>query len=640
MHYRIKLRAHENSIFWPFTFMLEKDKIDNSENPLNYPMGLFNWRDHNLSIGLQTIESNDLTLSDVFNDFYVVPDYQREYVWKAEHVERLLDDIYYEFSDNNGSMNSEYFIGSIVVLGRDDLTFEIIDGQQRMTTLFIALCAMRDNFKFLNKIPPKKLSNQIADYSVDKNGNNIELFRIALQHEDSKAILETIGKEDRDLLLIDKKTRTVTNALDAYNTTRKFFQEKFGSESDADTKLRKFYFYLTNNVKLIRVKTASMARALLVFETINDRGVSLDSMDLIKNLLFMHASEEDFDNLKEVWEDLSNNLYQAKETPLRFLRYYILATYNVDELREEGIFKWFKDNEPLVKYKSDTLKLANDLLDSAKAYVQFIDGKNSDGSPNRYLDNIRYLSGTARQHLILLLAGRHLPKDAFELLSQQLENLFFAYIITREPTRKFERSFTHWSRDLKNVNNKASLETFINERIKPAQKDLIDRFNHAFQELNEDSLQQYRLRYVLAKISQFIDEKATLPTATDLKNYINNKVDIEHILPQKPDQTVLQAFDKPDDYPKYMRMFGNLTLLEKDIDASIQNKKFIEKQGPYIHSNILLTKSLGTKIQVGQNAAHDRAAKYLEFFDNWTSEHIKQRQNMLLQLAQEAWNIG
>ena len=605
-----------------------------------------------MSVGLQTIVSNDLTLSDVFNDFYVVPDYQREYVWKTEHVERLLEDIYYEFSADKDSMNSEYFIGSIVVLGREDLTFEIIDGQQRMTTLFITLCAMRDNFKNLNKIPPKELAGQIANYKVDKNGNDIELFRIVLQYEDSKAVLEEIGREERDLSLIVRNTRTIENALNAYDTAKKFFKEKFGDKSDADATLRKFYFYLTNSVKLIRVKTASMARALLVFETINDRGVSLDSMDLIKNLLFMHASENEFENLKTIWGDLTKRLFEAKENPLRFLRYYILATYNVDELREEGIFKWFKDNEPLVKYKSDTIGLANRLLDSAKAYVMFIGGKNSDGSPNRYLDNIRLLSGTARQHLILLMAGRHLPKDAFELLSQQMENLFFAYIITREPTRKFERSFAHWSKGLKNVHNKAELESFININFGPEMNGLIDRFKLAFQELNEDSLQQYRLRYVLAKISQFIDEKAALATAIDLKNYINNKVDIEHILPQKPGQSVLQAFDKPDEYSKYMHMLGNLTLLEKDINASIQNEIFVEKQRPYTVSNILLTKSLGTMVQIGKNAAHDRAAKFLDYLGkwisqdekdrshNWTSEHIRQRQIMLSELALQTWNIA
>jgi uncharacterized protein with ParB-like and HNH nuclease domain len=605
-----------------------------------------------LSVGLQTIESNDLTLSDVFNDFYVVPDYQREYVWKTEHVERLLEDIYYEFSVDKNSMNSEYFIGSIVVLRRDDLAFEIIDGQQRMTTLFIILCAMRDNFKILNKNPPKKLSDQIIDYQVDRNGNNIELFRIALQYEDSKAVLEEIGREERDLSQIVKKTRTIENALNAYDTSRKFFNEKFGDKSDADAKLRKFYFYLTNNVKLIRVKTASMARALLVFETINDRGVSLDSMDLIKNLLFMHADENEFETLKTIWEELTNELFKAKENPLRFLRYYILATYNVEELREEGIFKWFKDNEPLVKYKSDTIGLANNLLDSAKAYTMFINGQNSDGSPNRYLDNIRLLSGTARQHLILLLAGRHLSKDAFELLSQQLENLFFAYIITREPTRKFERSFAQWSRDLKNVHDKAKLEGFISENFKHEQKGLMDRFKLAFQELNEDSLQQYRIRYVLAKISQFIDEKATLPTATDLKNYINNKVDIEHILPQKPSPPVLQSFDRVDEYSRYMQMLGNLTLLEKGIDASIQNKKFAEKQEPYTKSHILLTESLGGKIRVGKKTGYTRAAECLDYFDkwiseneeerlhNWTSEHIIQRQIMLSRLALKTWNIA
>ncbi len=93
----------------------------------------------------QSIESQDLTLGNLFNSFYAVPSFQREYVWEEIQVEQLLKDIYDEYaSDGRSTETSEYFIGSIVVCGRPDGVFDLIDGQQRMTTTYLALCAIRD----------------------------------------------------------------------------------------------------------------------------------------------------------------------------------------------------------------------------------------------------------------------------------------------------------------------------------------------------------------------------------------------------------------------------------------------------------------------------------------------------------------
>jgi hypothetical protein len=590
-----------------------------------------------LGFSLQSIDAKDLAISELFNDFYVVPSYQREYVWETPHVEQLLADIHYKFTNNLTSDSSEYFIGSIVVLAGTTQTYEIIDGQQRMTTLFIAFCAIRDYLKGQDQQPPIPLQNNIASFSMNSDGEQLFRYRVSLQYEDSRGILDNMGAGNSDLTQFPSDTRSVANILNAYNVTLKFLKDEL--RNDGPHAVLKFFAFLTNNVKLIRIKTTSIADALKLFETINDRGVRLTSMDLLKNLLFMHAKQKDFEALKDTWKDLIDTLFKAKENPLRFLRYYNFASYNVERLEEDGIYRWLLENEVQVGYKSNPMGFAYQLLAAAQAYTYFLKGKNVDGSPNRFLDNIRYLSGAARQHLILLLAGRHLPKDAFELLSQQLENLFFAYIITHELTRKFEGTFARWSTELRKTRNSFELKSFIAERFEPAKKDLVARFQLAFQELNEDSLQQYRLRYILAKISQHVDEVAELPPSKELKNYINNKIDIEHILPQTPSKTVFESFDKPDEYTKYMHLLGNLTLLEKDIDAAIRNGPFIEKQGPYTMSIILLTKSLGTQIQVGQNAAHDRAARLLECFDSWTSKDVERRQRMLGRLAEKVWML-
>ncbi len=97
---------------------------------------------------MNKIDNKNLNVSGVFKNFYLVPDYQREYVWEEKHVTQLLEDICEEFSNDR---KSEYFIGSIVVCENDDKRYEVIDGQQRLTTLFVALSALKNHLKTCNE---------------------------------------------------------------------------------------------------------------------------------------------------------------------------------------------------------------------------------------------------------------------------------------------------------------------------------------------------------------------------------------------------------------------------------------------------------------------------------------------------------
>ena len=587
---------------------------------------------------MQTIDSQDVSLNELFYDFYVVPSYQREYVWETEEVERLLQDINTEYSSNEPEADSEYFIGSIVVCVTQDSTFELIDGQQRMTTAFIILCAIRDYLNDLGETQIDELQNRIRASSVNSQGNDVFRYRIALQYEDSHDVLERIGLRD-DISGISSSTRSIANILNAYEVIRAFLRDEFAGDAVA---VKQFYFHFTRRVKLIRVKTISVAHALKVFETINDRGVGLDSMDLLKNLLFMHAERHQFDQLKDVWKDLVDVLHNAKEKPLRFLRYFIFSTYTVDRLREDQIYGWLVRNESTCGYKANPIPFAKGLLDAAKAYASFIKGEDQTGNPNRYLTNIQYLSGSARQHLILLLSGRMLPKALFDLLCQHIENLFFAYIIAREPTRAFERDFAQWAPELREIHDQVGLEAFIDSRIRPAKERLSPRFALALKEFGEGSTQKYRMRYILAKITQHVNELAwgnSKPSYKDLKMFINSKVHIEHILPQQPSSEVIEEFDEIEAIKYYTYILGNLTLVEEPINLSVGNRLFEEKQKAYKQSEFLVTKSLGEKISVGVDTAVDRAAKHLFSFEEWTSKSIERRQEMMIGLAHKVWDM-
>ena len=281
-----------------------------------------------------------------------------------------------------------------------------------------------------------------------------------------------------------------------------------------------------------------------------------------------------------------------------------------------------------------------DLLnEAARAYTNFVAGQNVDGSPNRYLDNLSYLSGVARQQLILLLAGRHLSIEGFVELSRQLENLFFAYIITREPTRQFERDFAQWAGELRDVQDRKGLDAFLDLHFRPAKQELATRFALAFEELDEDSIQKYRMRYILGKMTQYVNEQAYGSQAENLGKFVKQK-DVEHILPQSPLEEVVQSFDKPDEIDEYYtHRLGNMAMLENSINRSISNNPFAKKKAGYAQSQFLLTKSIAVDPRVGINTTINRAVEGLITFDDWTSESIERRQEMLAELAKKAWDM-
>lgn len=589
------------------------------------------------------IESQDLTIDSLFKDFFSVPDFQREYVWEREQVERLLQDLYDEFYDEENRIipGPEYFLGSIVACKADDGTFQLIDGQQRVTTLYLILCVVRDILREQDATPSKVLDSQIADAATDpRTYEEVERYRVSLQYEDSHGVLEKIAKADVPVESIPETTASVRNIVSAYRDIREFLHTNLDTDSK---RLREFHGVLTTRVKLIRIVTPTIANALKVFETVNDRGVGLNAMDLLKNLLFMKTDTEDYPKLKDKWKSLVDILDQAKEKPLRFLRYYIMSHFELDYnkvIREDEIYDWFVKNTSSAGIDKNPLVFAQKLIECAKAHANFLQSKDVTGNEQRYLRNIALLGGALRQHHILLMAGRHLEPELFDRLCAAVENLFFCYIVTREPTKTFERNFARWSQDLRKVETEGQLVAFLDKYLVKDMKDRVSRFNFAFEELTQDSIQQYRIRYILAKLTQYIEERAWgNPAHGRLDNYVAKNVEIEHILSQNPKRELRESFDKNDEYDDWVKKLGNLTLLEKTINSSISRESFQVKSLGYPQSAFLLTKSLVEKPHVGSDTQLNRAVADLQQFTDWTSKSIETRQKMLSTLALRVWDM-
>jgi len=594
---------------------------------------------------LEGIKSEDMSVRKLFEDFYVVPDFQREYIWGPEQVEKLLEDIQAEFDQCSKDYKPDYFIGSIVTShDRSSDVYSLIDGQQRVTTLFIVLCAIRD---FLRESgdPMKAIHKQLEEMAVDSEGHEKPRYRVELQYEDSQDVLAQIAAK-RDLVPLESigpSTRSAVNLLEAYRNTQTFLRDGTeGLSGDPDT-VRRFYAFLTQNVKLIRIKTESLSRALWIFETVNYRGARLDPMDLMKNQLFMQADADQFESLKRRWKALVDTLYSAQqEEPLAFMRYFILAEYATGKLQADRVYDWLtsKANRATVGYDKDPVAFTDTLLAAAKTYVGYIQGRLNDGTDARGLRNVWHMSRTTRQHLILMMAGRKAPTEAVYNLALELEALYFVFIVARRPKNYFESKFVEWAQTLRTVESEEQIREFVLTQVVPERTALKEVFELEFRGLREENLPRYRLKYVLAKLAQYLDESAYgVASEYSLESYLDKDVEVEHILPVKATEHEIDAFGGAEAASIQLGSLGNLTLLEKSINVVASNKAFVDKLPDYEKSKFLLTSGISPAYRLGKNTAVDRALAKVDSFGQWTEESVVSRSRNLAKVAGEVWGL-
>jgi len=443
---------------------------------------------------------------------------------------------------------------------------------------------------------------------------------------------------------------SVEKLLNAYTVIHGYLDGTYRTISE----LRKYWGYLANNVVFIQIST-DINSALKIFETINERGIGLNPMDLSKNLLFTQVEPIDFTNLKHEWKKVTAPLEKAKEKPLRFLRYFIIANYKVKNdrgdavVREDEIYDWFidKNNLALCNYESDAFGFVKKLIRDVDRFIGFTQKRANDGVSSAAMDSMQQLCGAAFSlHYVLLLAASNFPKPLFEYFVQQLESFLFFYIFTKTPTRDLERNFSVWADELRDIGEiidatgqKKALNAFISEKFQKNMAAKDAELTDALKRYALGSMQQYRTRYLLSKLTQFVDMAYKgLTVAAALSEY--STLEIEHILPQTPGEGLRRSFVEENpgkDYDDYKERLGNLTLFEKPLNIIAGNDFFCKKLPLYIKAGNYLTRSIAGLTDVGTNNSITRINQKLWAFNAWSAVEIEQRQEMLIGLTKEVW---
>jgi hypothetical protein len=585
-----------------------------------------------------------------------VPDYQREYVWKDKEVIRLLDDINEQVA---ASTDKEYFIGTVLVSPTDQKEhFDVIDGQQRLTTLFLLLCALQVMLKDQEAAQP--LSQLISLSYPTKDGEAKTSLKLEPRYEGAPAIIskivETAGDPSETTAAINamgvKDYGSLTNIVNAYTAIYVYLQNNYKTEQE----LKQYWGYLANNVIFFQIQT-DVGSALKIFETINERGIGLNPMDLLKNLLFTNVSLTEFSQLKDTWKQITKPLEKAKEKPLRFLRYFLMANYKITNkrndgiIREDEIYDWLvrSDNSELCNYKNAPFEFVNKIVRNVEIYLDVAACKDNEGNPSKSMESVRALAGGAFSlHNILLLACQPLPVHLYTHFVKQLEVFLFYYIFTKSPTKDLERNFSAWADELRTISaltdeeaQKVRLDEFLNERFQKSIDLKEAELSDALNRYTYNSMQKYRTKYLLSKLTQYVDGAfkglKELPPLVDYQG-----LEIEHILPNNPQDELRASFESGSEegvYDDYKIMLGNLTLLEKPINIVASNDFFEQKKPLYQTSKNYLTSSISSLAEVGKNSSITRINVKLESYPEWNASSIERRQAVLIDLASDIWQL-
>ena len=554
---------------------------------------------------------------------YVVPQFQREYVWEADEVNQLLDDLLDAYRTNR---EKEYFLGTTVVYRSGDDTLQLIDGQQRYEKEH----AKADSFK-----------NLIYTSTTDADGNDQTSFTLELQYKDSTGCLAAIW-EDKIPEETGKLPKSSQNIYNAYNEITK----KLGQSFDTFDDFKKFAAFFTSRVVFIQIGATNLPDALKIFETINQRGKGLNPMDLLKNLLFMNATKEDFDTLNKQWKGMITKLELMDEKPLRFLRYYLTATYDVSDIKtdylgildEDKIYKWLAANDSKCNYKTDPMAFTKDMIDGLTRYDQFL-SPSINAAGREYLINIRALMGRSyKLHLVPLLSSTQLQEDLKAPFYKAIEAVVFYSVVNNIKSNVLERLFSSWCPLIRKIRDKDDLKAFFDSNISPTLAIWNRAYRQNFLNLSLATMQRYKIRTILARLHKYADAyRAGGGDDANITEYL--KYEIEHIMPQTCEGFEQYGFNSRDEYDLAKEHLGNLTLFEKTLNILASNSPYSAKCKQYENSALYLTKSLAKKSDVTGNNAVARMDQKLKCWADWNQASIIERQEMLCDLSKEVWVV-
>ena len=520
-----------------------------------------------------TIEVNKSSIKELLitgtKEKFLIPEYQRPYAWTDDQVLTLFEDLV-EYTNNQNE--SSYFLGCIVSFSNENKEQEIIDGQQRITTLFLLLRAIhrklqkmsdsKEKDNFIRQIEPAiwKIDEltSVADYSsvlIESKVLEVEYNQIL------ENILKTGKAEDKNKDSYSKNYNLLIKLLDEY----------------ANNEPLNFYRFINNVLNktiVLPIKADTQETALTIFSTLNDRGLPLSDADIFKVQIYNKLNEENKTKFVEEWKKLTLRSEIAGESIQKLFYYYMFylrAMENDKITTTPGLRKYFAQDSFSRLFKDNLLQNLKDILEFWEV-VNCRESKEATWTTNfsilSILDVLSSYPNEFWKYPVIIYYLKNKNREKFEelfliFLRKLFINLFKVYLVS--PT----------------IN---SVKTSILNLNSSILHDGVVKFE--FRNVTDDELQngikhlhRNAVRMLLKLLAYNTEEQ---------KELLPYNWEIEHILPVKWQQSYFKSNE--DEVNELIETIGNKIPFEKRLNIIASNGYFSKKQEQYAKSNIEITK--------------------------------------------------
>lgn len=542
---------------------------------------------------------------------FLIPDYQRPYAWGEVECKTLWEDLFvFSFPNDNCDQfneDDEYFLGPIVTFKNDDKKLEIIDGQQRLTTLMLLLRA------FYNKLSHMKDQNsQAMKQDIEKclwRANNFGAY----QKDDLKIASEVATDNDKEEFIAILKDGNADNMKSRYAKNFKYFE---GQIVDFLNNYPSYFAYLParilNNCVLLPIEAESQDAALRIFSTLNDRGKPLSDADIFKAQFYKFYKEQGKkDEFIEQWKELdaiaSDVFHPSAGTPLDELftryMYYERAKQGNKSTTTEALRKFYERDSYAIFRKDET-------LDNIMILAKFWQDVNLQDSERFSLDILRklFVLNYAPNGMWTYLVSVYFMQN--HAVDGSLDDANFG---------KFLDKITAfiWSYALTNPG--------VNSLRTPVYAAMLNIVNGQDVTFSENMFDENRFRSIFA--NYIFSNQRTVTKAyiawwaftferQELLSLESN-FDIEHIFPKARQQKEGSLKDS-----RSIELLGNKSLLEKRINIRASDYRFADKKKYYT----------GFTTPKGEKKATEvvELVELANKFSDFTEPDIKERNNMIL----------
>ncbi len=516
---------------------------------------------------MKEIKSAKIKVMDVFKNWYIVPSYQRHYVWEEDNINALLEDIKDNYLERN---DEEYFLGSYIIQSKNDNN-DLLDGQQRITTLFLLFAFLRDYERTENQY-----RSEFQDYIYQgaKPMSGIK-ERVRLTYEIrgnvksfiNEFIIPTNSIIDKWEAIKEKANDSKENISIQHMCRALLCFKKFFDENDT-IDIVQYVTFINTNMVMIYISADTLEDAFRMFSIMNDRGVKLSNADILKSSnLEVISDKKDMESYAREWEELQADLGNDFD---RFLSY--VRTLYVKTKAKLGLLEEYNKNI----FKTGKLKMGKDFFESIKSYYNIYNSIIQLDNNNNY----EYCN------LINVLNSGNLPTDWVPVImsyyKKYKEQDLTAF--AKKLACKAIADMVCGESPTKRIENLNKIMPAIEDSSNPAEL-LSNTHLFAFDKelfLNNIQTDVYRKSYaktLLLMLEYMYQDNSILHTYSF--------VSIEHILPQNPSANSQWCADYTDEERiNNVDKIGNLCIIGRRKNTSLGNLDYQNKRKRYFEKNI------------------------------------------------------